>query len=99
MRREEERLSASGGEAKIDAALALTAYQKIINHGEKVRAGHQLLGISALTDPDGYGVTLTDGGTSARVLFHNQIALETRSKPALRAFRQKLVEVSRFTPT
>ena len=47
----------------------------------------------ALTDPDGYGVTLTDGTVSARVLFHNRVAIQTPSSRALMRFRRRLADI------
>lgn len=50
-------------------------------------------GVTALTDPDGYGITLTDGTVSVRLLFHNQVAIQTPSSRALIGFRKRLADI------
>ena len=76
-------------ETKISAALVLRVYQKIVDDGA-------LNGITALTDPDGYGVTLTDGTVTARVLFHNRVAIDAPGSRALMRFRRKLTDIDRL---
>ncbi len=77
-------------ETKILSAQALRAYQYIIDHGERDQGGHVLCGITAQTDYDGYSMTLSDGETTLRLLFHNKIRIDTSGRRALLAFRKKL---------
>lgn len=79
-------------ETKITADLALRVYQKILAAPEAGKPTARN-GITALTDPDGYGVTLTDGTVSARVLFHNRVAIQTPSSRALMRFRKRLTDI------
>lgn len=77
-------------ETKIPAELALKAYQCIIDHGERADGYYEHRGLRALLDVDGYGVTLTDGIVTLRVLFHNRIALDTPNSRSLMRFRRSL---------
>ena len=78
----------TSSETRITADLALRVYQKILD-----QQASSFRGVSALTDPDGYGVTLTDGAVSVRVLFHNKVAIQTPSSRALTRFRKRLLEI------
>jgi hypothetical protein len=89
MHRDEDRTP----ETRITADLALRVYQKIVDHGERQKGIPVLHGVSALLDPDGYGVTLSDGTVSARILFHNRVAIDTPGSRALMRFRRKLVDI------
>lgn len=80
-------------ESRITADLALRVYQKILDQPEPDRQAPALKGVSALTDPDGYGVTLSDGTVSVRVLFHNRVAIQTPSSRALMRFRKRLLDI------
>lgn len=81
-------------ETKIPAELALKAYQCIIDRGAKADAYCELQGVRAWLDVDGYGVTLTDGSVTLRVLFHNRIALDTPNSRSLMRFRKRLEAIS-----
>jgi len=81
-------------ETKISAELALKAYQQVVDAGESVDGGHEWQGLRALLDPDGYGVTLTDGIVSLRVLFHNRVAIDTPNSRSLMRFRKKLESIA-----
>ena len=83
----------AGPETRITAALALRVYQKILAQAERRGELPALRGVTALTDPDGYGVTLSDGIVSIRVLFHNRIAIQTPSRRALMRFRKRLTDI------
>ncbi len=77
-------------ETKIPAELALKAYQTIIDHGQKEDGYYTYQGVRASSDVDGYGVTLTDGIVTLRVLFHNRIAVDTPNSRSLMRFRKLL---------
>ena len=79
-------------ETRITADLALRVYQKILAQADQQQPP-SCQGITALTDPDGYGVTLTDGTVSARVLFHNRVAIQTPNSRALMRFRKRLASI------
>ena len=80
-------------ETRLSAELVLRAYQTVVDRGEATPEGHRWEGLTALTDYDGYGVTLSDGSVSARVLFHNKVAVDASSGRALRQFRRRLTRL------
>lgn len=80
-------------ETRISADLALRVYQKILDRAAGGQQPPAWQGVSALTDPDGYGVTLTDGTVSARILFHNRVAIQTPNSRSLMRFRRRLADI------
>jgi len=80
-------------ETRVAAELALRVYQKVIARADDAENPPSFGGVTALTDPDGYAVTLTDGTVSARVLFHNRVAIQTPSSRALARFRKRLTGI------
>ncbi|MEM6709227.1 MAG: DUF3081 family protein [Pseudomonadota bacterium] len=81
-------------ETKVDAATAYRAYANILERGARTGDGHELGGLTALTDYDGYGFTLTDGHVSARILFHSKVAIETPNSRSLMRFVQQLEAIA-----
>ena len=77
-------------ETRITAELALRAYQKILDAGERFDGEFRLKGLSAVEDFDGYGITLKDDAVTLRVLFHNRVAIDTPNRRALARFRKRL---------
>ena len=68
-------------ERKVDVALALRAFNKVRESGERDGEGFVYGGLRASTDFDGYTVILTDEVTTLRIFFHNKFSLEpTRGK-------------------
>ena len=86
-------LDSATPETKITADLALRVYQKILAQVGRQTEPPAWQGVEAHTDPDGYGVTLTDGTVSVRVLFHNRVAIQTPSSRALMRFRKRLAAI------
>jgi hypothetical protein len=84
-------------ETKITADLALRVYQKILAQVGRQADAPSWQGVTAHTDPDGYGVTLTDGIVSIRVLFHNRVAIQSPSSRALMRFRKRLAAIDSRT--
>ena len=80
-------------ESKISAELALKAYQCVTDQGRLDAGAYEYDGIRALLDHDGYGVTLTDGTVSVRILFHNRVAIDTPNTRSLMRFRKHLVNM------
>ena len=80
-------------ETKITVALALKVYQRVIDHGRKTNGVYEYDGVRAVVDADGYGVTLTDDIVSVRVLFHNQLAIDTPNSRSLMRFRKRLAKI------
>ncbi|MEM6999378.1 MAG: DUF3081 family protein [Pseudomonadota bacterium] len=81
-------------ETKLSSDLLLRAYQLVLEQGERQADGSRhLRGISVMLDIDGYGVTVSDGVVSARVLFHNKVAVQTPNSRSLSRFRKLLLEL------
>lgn len=69
----------------------LRVYQRAIAQGTETNAGaHQIEGLSVSADPDGYTVTISDGQITARLMFHNKIAIEGSNSQRLMRFRARL---------
>lgn len=81
-------------ERKIDARVALLAYQKIVEKGERDGDITRLGDLTARSDFDGYTIILSDGTVTARVLFHNKVAIDTPNGKALERFVQRLQDVA-----
>ena len=94
MRRFSNPTADSSAETKIESGLVLRVYQKIVDQGERQGATHILGSLTASSDYDGYGITLSDGTVSARVLFHNRVQVDTPNRKALETFRQRLLRAS-----
>jgi hypothetical protein len=82
-------------ERKVEAATVLRAYQNIIARGVRSDDGHELDGVIAVADHDGYSVLLSDGTVTVRVLFHNRLAIEAPSGNALEQFVQRVEQLAR----
>ena len=85
--------SDSTAEARIDAATVMRAYQIILKKGVVSGPLTRYAGWVVETDYDGYGITLSDGTVRARILFHNQVSLDSPNRRALVAFRRGLHEL------
>lgn len=80
-------------ETRIESALVLRVYQKIVDQGDRRGERFELEGLSAVADYDGYGIMLTDGAVSVRVLFHNKVQIESPNRRALANFRKRLLRI------
>ena len=80
---------------RLEYAKGLKAYQQIIDHGHRSGEAHCLGGLQAVTDYDGYGITLTDGVVCARLLFHGRIAFDTPNRRALDNFLKRVEKLLR----
>ncbi len=81
-------------ERKVRAATALRAYQTIVSEGAPCRDGHELDGLLAASDFDGYTISLSDGMVTVRVLFHNRVAIDAPSGKALEAFVKRIEKIA-----
>ena len=79
---------------KVDVALALRAYQNVIDRGDRSGEGFVYEGLTASSDFDGYTVTLSDGVVSLRVLFHNKFQIEPTKGAAIDRFLTRLTRVA-----
>ena len=80
-------------ERKVNAATALRAYQRIVSCGVRGPNGHELQGVLAACDFDGYTISLSDGVVNVRVLFHNKVASEAPSGKALETFVRRIERI------
>lgn len=77
-------------ERRVDARLALRAYQAVVDRGDRRDGVYHLDGLSAQADFDGYTVVISDGRVRARVLFHSRVDVDAPNGPALEEFRGRL---------
>jgi len=81
-------------DSKIDIADAYRAYNRILTDGTRDGDARHYRGLTAYTDFDGYGVTLSDGLVSARLLFHSRIKVSAPDRRALQRFVRLLKELA-----
>ena len=77
----------------IDPKQAITAYQAIVEHGQRSQDGYCLEGIRAATDIDGYTVYLSDDQVALTVYYHYKYQLEYNTPKELAQFKNKLAKV------
>lgn len=75
---------------KVDVRLALRAYQRVLDRGERRDGGYQLGELRAETDFDGYTVSIGDGRVKVRVLFHSRVDVDAPNSKALQDFVGRL---------
>ena len=71
-------------ELKVDIAVALRAFQHVVDHGESTPEGHVLDGWHASTDYDGYTVTLRDSPRQPADLFPQPLQYRTQNRQSRR---------------
>jgi hypothetical protein len=79
---------------KLDLALALRAYQKIVDLGRRDGEVCEFGGLTAVTDFDGYTVSISDGIITLRVLFHSRFVFEPQEGRAIDQFLIRLDKVA-----
>ena len=79
---------------KVSAATALRAYQVIVSDGAASPDGRELDGVLAASDFDGYTISLSDRLVTVRLLFHNQLAIDSPSGKALEAFVKRIERIA-----
>ncbi|EKE80913.1 DUF3081 domain-containing protein [Idiomarina xiamenensis] len=80
---------------EIDQRLVLDAYEKIHRHGEAKQGRHELDGIQAYTDHDGYTVFLEGHNVKMTLEFHNKYRLDYDSEREFDTFIRKLKQISK----
>ena len=83
-------------ENELDIHQALKVFHKIVKMGEKHGDGHTLLGVTALSDFDGYTIILQDNNASLTIYFHNKYQIESTNKLAEKDFFDKLKKIERL---
>ncbi|MCH8530975.1 MAG: DUF3081 domain-containing protein [Saccharospirillum sp.] len=75
---------------KIEVQQALKAFQTIIDLGERTERGHELGGLIATSDVDGYTVQISDGTVTLHLMFHQKFAVDTPNRRATANFMKRL---------
>ena len=74
----------------LDLHMLLRVFEKIRNHGEETEQGHQLEGVKAQSDFDGYTVVLTDVQCTLTLFFHNKYEFDYPNSTAREQFEKRL---------
>lgn len=82
--------------SEIDIRMALRAYQKVVELGEKRGNKHYYKGISAYSDLDGYNVDLTDDKVTLSINFHSKYNLDYKSALDKDEFMEKLQKIDKI---
>lgn len=78
-------------ETNVTSDLLLRVYQRAINHGERLdQGGYRFSDLTVTAEPDGYSIAVSDGVLTARVLFHNKVAISGGTSRTLARFRKLL---------
>ena len=72
-----------------------SVFDKICKHGAASEGVHQLEGLKAFTDHDGYTVFIEDALVKLSFGFHNQYHYEYQDREHLAAFEKKLQAVDK----
>ncbi|MDO6460917.1 DUF3081 family protein [Granulosicoccaceae sp. 1_MG-2023] len=64
------------GNEQLDVEMALQAFSKVCQYGEKVGDWYVLEGVKAKPSADGYTVYLGDQDTCVSIFFHNKFSTE-----------------------
>ncbi|RUO29212.1 DUF3081 domain-containing protein [Aliidiomarina sedimenti] len=75
---------------ELETRQILNVYEKIVEHGQRNELGHQLEGITAFTDHDGYTVYLEGHNTKLQTGFHNTYNLDYSTQRDADLFLKKL---------
>lgn len=80
---------------KFDVKQALRVFYVIVQNGQRVGEEHQLGGVYASSDYDGYTVTLRDDAVTLSIFFHNTHRFEFKRRAQLEQFMQRIEELDR----
>ncbi|MCQ8878431.1 DUF3081 domain-containing protein [Pseudoalteromonas shioyasakiensis] len=78
---------------EIDGKHILSAYERIIQHGENTTDGKLYQGVTAFSDIDGYTIYLKGSGVLLRFGFHNTYHLDYEHDKHKDDFLQKLSNI------
>lgn len=82
-------------EGKVDVKQALRVYQIIVDQGEKFDGGHRYRGLTALSDFDGYNVTIKNDYVSLTILFHNMVDFHYTNAREKTVFLETLANIEK----
>lgn len=79
---------------ELDQRLVLKVFEKVRQHGEKTPQGHQLEGMHAYTDFDGYTAFLAYQEVVLTLGFHNQYQFDYPNRHQLELFMNKIKQLN-----
>ena len=82
-------------EGKVDVKQALRVYQIIVDQGERLEEGYRYRGLTALSDFDGYNITIKNDYVSLTILFHNKIDFKFSNKRERIVFLETLDQIDK----
>lgn len=77
----------------IDGKQVLAVYERIIQRGEITEEGKYYMGLTALSDIDGYTVYLKGSGVTLRFGFHNTYHLDYEHDKHKDDFLKKIINI------
>ena len=84
-------------DAKIKVTTALTAFQNLIDQGERQQDGsYKIKRLHGQTDHDGYTVTLFDDSVQLNIFFHNKFDIKFENNKALDRFISQIEEIAKL---
>lgn len=82
-------------EDKVDARLILKAASRVLEQGKQDGEGTHWHGLTVVSDVDGYNVTVSNRNVKVTVMFHSQLEIDAKNKPALDEFYDTICRVAR----
>ena len=79
----------------LDLHMLLRVFDKIRTKGEQIEQGHQLEGIKAVSDFDGYTVVLSDVQCNLTLFFHNKYEFDYPSGTAREQFEKRILYIDK----
>ncbi len=86
-------------ERKVDVAVALRAYQHIVNRSARCKDAYVMDELRARESFDGYTIILSDEHVTLRIFFHNRFAIEPAQGRVVERFLTRLREVAEAPDT
>jgi len=80
---------------QVDIQRLLRIFTLIQQYGEKTSQGHQLLGLTATSDFEGYTLTISDQSVSLDLFFHNKYKFDYPNNQALETFERRLKQLEK----
>lgn len=74
----------------LDLHMLLRVFEKVREHGKEADEGHQLEGVKASSDFDGYTVFLSDVQCNLTLFFHNKYECDYPTEKAREDFEKRL---------
>ncbi|MCT7940672.1 DUF3081 domain-containing protein [Shewanella holmiensis] len=86
---------------EIDIHRALRVFNKVATLGEKqsdnIQSVYRLCGLNALTDFDGYTISLSDAQVRLDIFFHKKYKFDYPNNEALENFLARFTDVEKYS--